>query len=82
MLLEAKNVVIHNVNLTECQTESQEEWKMVAELQQRISVLDASLCANAQLDVKILDGNDKLTRLYTGLPTYGLFKALAEYLMF
>ena len=38
------------------------------------------MCANAQLDVKILDGNDKLTHLYTGMPTYDLFKALAEYL--
>ena len=77
------NVAMYDVtsfNFTECQTELQQEWKTVEELQQRISVLEASLCANAQLDVKILDGNDKLTRLYTGLPTYDLFKALAEYL--
>ena len=39
-----------------------------------------SLCASAQLDVKILASNDKLTRLYTGLPTYDAFMALVEYL--
>ena len=41
---------------------------------------EASLCASGQLDVKILAGNDKLTHLYTGLPTYNAFMALVEYL--
>lgn len=64
----------------ECQTDLQQEWKTVEELQQRICLLEVSLCASAQLDVKILASNDKLTRLYTGLPTYDAFMALVEYL--
>lgn len=43
-------------------------------------MLEALLCANGQLDVKILARNDKLTHLYTGSPTYDVFIALVEYL--
>ena len=48
-------------------------------LQQRITVLEGPLKARAELQVEILVGDDKLTRLYTGLPTYS-FKELVEYL--
>jgi len=60
--------------------QTEQDWKTVEELQQRISLLEASLKTRAEFHVDMLTGNNKLTRLYTGLPTYGAFKALAEYL--
>ena len=36
--------------------------------------------AKAEFYVELIIGDNKLTRLYTGFPTYDAFKALAEYL--
>ena len=33
-----------------------------------------------EFDVQLLEGNDKLTRFYAGMPTYDLFMTLVEYL--
>ena len=60
----------------ECQTEM--EWSTI---EAKISDMERSLNGKVELCVeKILLGNDKLTRYYTGLPSYGSFVALAEYL--
>ena len=43
-------------------------------------MLEASLSINQPLDVVVLEGNNKLTRMYTGMPTYDSFLAFVEYL--
>ena len=53
---------------------------IMEELQQRITVLEGSLKARAELQVEFLVGDDKLARLYTDLPTYDSFKTLVQYL--
>ena len=46
-----------------------------------VKLLRADLSKRAEFTVKaILEGNDKLTRFYTGLPTYDSFIALVTYL--
>ena len=46
-----------------------------------VKLLRAALSKRAEFTVKaILEGNDKLTRFYTGLPTYDSFIALVTYL--
>ena len=62
---------------SECQTE---EWKTVEELQLKICMLEAALLEVKPLDVAVLKGNDKLVRLYTGMPTYDSFMGFVEYL--
>ena len=63
-------------SLTECQTEM--DWFAV---ETKISMLDKKLKDRPEISVEtVLEGNDKVTRFYTGLPTYGMFLALVEYL--
>ena len=45
-----------------------------------ISHLRASLLTKPEFDIELLKDNDKLTRFYTGMPTYDSFMALVEYL--
>ena len=63
--------------ITECQTEDTITHPVQYEC----------LCAHAQLQLRpkfsvriMLEGNDKLTRYYTGLPTYNSFVAFVAYL--
>jgi len=53
---------------------------LVAKLQHEIQVLKTSLLERPEFDVKIISGNDKLTRFYTGMPTYDSFMALVDYI--
>ena len=64
--------------LKECQLECEQEGKTVEMLQQKTSILRASVSMLAQLDVSML--NDKLTRLYTGFPTWISFLTFINYL--
>ena len=57
-----------------------EEWKTVEELQQEVCRLEATLSTGIALDVTVLKDNNKLARLYTGMPTYDSFLAFVEYL--
>ena len=41
-----------------------------------ISHLRASLLTKPEFDIELLKDNDKLTRFYTGMPTYNSFIAL------
>ena len=50
------------------------------ELLQKISLLEAALKTRPEFHVDMIVGDDKLTHLFTGFPTYDAFKALAEYL--
>ena len=60
----------------ECQTEV--TWSAVEE---RISLLEAALHQRPKFSVStILEGNDKLTRFYTGMPPYDSFVAFVKYL--
>ena len=66
----------HLLVLTGCQTEM--DWFAV---ETKISVLEEKLKDRSEFIVEIvLKGNNKLTRFYTGMPSYHLFLALAEYL--
>ena len=47
----------------------------------KISVLEEKLKDRPEFSVEtVLKGNDKLTRFYTGMPSYDVFLALSEYL--
>ena len=60
----------------ECQTEM--EWFTV---EAKICELEKQLMERPEFSVEtILEANDKLTRFYTGMPTYDSFLALVEYL--
>ena len=59
--------------------ETSEEWKTVEELQQKVSKLETTLSHGTALDVTVLKDNNKLTRLYTGMPTYDSFLAIVDY---
>jgi len=49
----------------------------VVNLQKEISILKASLSEKLEFDFRIVE---KLTRFYTGMPTYDSFVALVDYL--
>ena len=53
---------------------------LIAKLQNEISILKASLSEKPEFDVQMLKDNNKLTRFYTGLPTYDIFLGLVDYL--
>jgi len=42
--------------------------------------LNASLLEKPDFDIKVISGNDKLTRFYTGIPTYDSFMTLVDYI--
>ena len=64
---------------SECQTDF--KWCNVEELTREVNCLKAALLERVEFTTKtILEGNDKLTRFYTGLPTYDSFIALVNYL--
>jgi len=52
----------------------------VAKLEQEISVLKAALLERPECDVTMINRNNKLTRYFTGIPTYNSFVALVDYL--
>ena len=52
----------------------------MAKLQEEIIVLRTMLSEKAEFSVQVLEDNDRLTRFYTGMPTYDSFLALADYL--
>jgi len=66
------------LTFVECQTDI--DGDIVEKLQHEISALKACLLERPEFDVTMLSGNDKLTRYYTGIPTYNCFTALVNYL--
>ena len=67
-------IYIHVYFYSECQTDVEQE----TDREQQIS--RARMTSVAEFDVRVLVNNDKLTRFYTGLPTYCAFISLVEYL--
>ena len=66
----------HLFVLTEHQTEM--DWLAV---ETKINLLEEKLKDRPEFSVEtVLKGNDKLTRFYTGIPSYHLFLVLAAYL--
>ena len=67
----------HNKNfVVECQTELR--W---LEVEEKISLLETDLKERPEFSVStVLEGNDKLTRFYTGMLSYESFIAFASYL--
>ena len=69
--------------ISECQTDVEQEWKTVEELEHKINRLEAYKCskaAAAEFDVRVLMESDKWAWFCTGLPTYSSFMHLVEYL--
>ena len=51
------------------------------DVETKISVLEEKLKDRPEFCVEtVLKGNDRLTRFYTGMPSYDSYLALAEYL--
>ena len=66
------------ITFSECQTD--EDGNVVARLQAENRMLRSMLLERPELDVRLLENNDRLTRFYTGMPTFDSFLALVEYL--
>ena len=65
--------------ILECQTDSCTAESYIQEMD--CSCLPAEMLERPEFSVQsILEGNDKLTRFYTGLPSYKCFVAFVEYL--
>ena len=70
------HVYFYLFSTTECQTEM--NWLAV---ETKISMLEKRLKDRPEISVEtVLMGNDKITRFYTGMPTYDTFLSLVEYL--
>ena len=68
------NNFIHMLIPIECQAEV--TWCTVKE---RISLMEAALHQRPEFSLStILEGNDKLTQFYTGMPTYDTFVAFVK----
>ena len=66
--------------LLECQTDYVDR-SVIANLQNEVAALRSALLSIPEFSVEtLLKGNDKLTRYYTGLPTYDSFMVFADYL--
>ena len=61
-----------------CQSDVQGD--LIDELQNEINILKASLSEKPEFGIQMLKDNNKLTRFYTGLPTYNIFLVLVDYL--
>ena len=66
------------ITFSECQTD--EDGNVVARRQAENKMLRSMLLERPELDVRLLENNDRLTRFYTGMPTFDSFLALVEYL--
>ena len=71
-------ILIH----VECQTyDEKDEDELIA----KVVSLEEMLLSRApiyvaEFSVHVIEGNDQLTRFYTGLPTFGVLSSLVEYL--
>jgi len=66
------------VTFSECQTD--EDENLVERLLAENKMLRSMLIERPELDVQLLENNDRLTRFYTGMPIYDSFLALVEFL--
>ena len=75
-------VAMHSVFSTvECQTDLNCDSSTTVSLQKEVAILKSALTRRPEFCVdSILKDNDKLTRYYTGMPTYGSFMAFVDYL--
>ena len=69
----------------ECQTYDEKYWRKEDELIAKVASLEEILSSRApiyvaEFSVHVIEDNDHLTRFYTGLPTFGVFSSLVEYL--
>ncbi|XP_065891719.1 uncharacterized protein [Dysidea avara] len=73
-----EDVLTTIIRFSECQTD--EDGNVVARLQAENRMLRSMLLERPELDVRLLENNNRLTRFYTGMPTFDSFLALVEYL--
>lgn len=66
--------------LVECQTEEYVNEKEVDELRAKVTSLEGKMLSVAEFSVHVIENNDNRTRFYTGLPTFGVFTSLVNYL--
>ena len=65
----------------ECQTDLNYDSSTIVSLQKEVAILKSVLTRRPEFCVdSILKDNNKLTRFYTGMPTYGSFIAFVDYL--
>ena len=66
--------------ITECQTDDVDQKDLINGLHGEITSLKLLLSERPEFDIGMLTGNDKLVRFYTGMPSFGSFQALVDYL--